>query len=408
MRDGMSVAIPTHRMMTRWILAACLLTGCLQSTYHVERSELERLAQLPAKDRGASIRATQDLSLSRVPSEVEVHRAPRAVVGPAVVRRIERNRRRIIRPRRRANVVDARPRSSRERPAVRVRGGDGERPAVRDGEPPAVRVRGPEDGDGERTGVRTRGDGDERARGSREGDESEVSAAAAIGVAVVAAVAVAASVFVVAAIEGTRYDGFVSADPDRSIHLYRRDGQWLSIPVYALEPELAAWADGALLDDEDPGGSLQRIGRAPLDRQGFSMGVEAGVSGVVGPSDERHIGGGARFSLGGFPIQHLGLYGLVDFAAVNETLDIRYGTQLQAFVPPIGIAHLGVYGEVGGVGRRADRPDDTTERDRRLYGGAGALLQLDINTRVALTLRGGIWSTGGRVLPEATLGLTVF
>lgn len=388
--------------MTRWLLVMALLgSGCLQSTFHVERSELERLAQLPAEERGEEIRATQDLSVTRVPAEVEVHARPGAIVADAVVRRIEGNRLRIIRPRRArtsreeswpsvfgdsgsGSRVRATPVESDERPAVRVRGGEERTPPDR----PRVRTRGGSSGGGD--------------------DDGGTSAAAAVAMAVVAAVAVAASVFVVAGIEGTRWDGWVSADPDRSIHLYRQDGQWLSIPVYALEPELAEWADGALLDDEDQGGELERLRRAPLDRQGFSMGVETGVIGVTSPSEDRLVGGGARFTLGGFPIQYLGLYALLDFATVSDTIDIRYGTQLQGYFPPLGIAHLGLYGEIGGVGRRADLPDDSTERDRRLYGGAGALLQLDVNTRIAITLRGGVWSTSGHVLPEATLGLTVF
>ncbi len=388
-------------MRARWILVATLLSsGCLQSTYHVARSELQRLAQLPAKDRGHSIRATQDLSITRVPSEVEVHREPGAVVTATVVRRIEQNRMRLLARR-------ARRRSGDESwPSVFGSGSRGRDRPTTDGERPAVRVRGGEDrAPPDRPRVRTRG-------GSRSGgggdDDGGTSAAAAIGMAVVAAVAVAASVFVVAGIEGTRWDGWVAADADRSIHLYRRDGQWLSIPVYALEPELAEWADGALLDDDDRGGELERLRRAPLDRQGFSLGVETGVIGVTSPSEDRHLGGGARFTLGGFPIQHLGLYALLDFAAADETIDIRYGTQLQGYFPPLGIAHLGLYAEIGGVGRRADLPDDTTERDRRLYGGAGALLQLDINTRVAITFRGGVWSTSGHVLPEVTIGLSVF
>lgn len=378
------------------LVLAFFVSGCLQSTYHVERSELQRLAQEPAKDRGQSIRATQDLSITSVPSEVEVHPRPGAVVADTVVQRIEANRLLIVRPRR-ARRDDA-------WPSVFGSGsGSTTRATPAEGERPAVMVRGDDASRPDRPRVRARG-----SSSSGGGDGDGVSAAAAVGIAIAAAVAVAASVFVVAAVEGTRYDGWVSADPDRSIHLYRRDGQWLSIPVYALEPELAEWADGALLDDEDPGGSLRRLQRAPLDRRGFSIGVETGVIGVTSPSEDRLVGGGARFTLGGFPIQHLGLYALLDFATVSDTIDVRYGGQLQGFFPALGIAHLGLYGEIGGVGRRADLPDDTTEHDRRLFGGAGALLQLDVNTRVALTLRGGIWSTSGHVLPEATLGLTVF
>lgn len=45
--------------------------------------------------------------------------------------------------------------------------------------------------------------------------------------------------------------------------------------------------------------------------------------------------------------------------------NIRYGTLLQAQMPPMGITHLGVSGEMGGAGRGADLP----ESDRRLYAG---------------------------------------
>ena len=139
------------------------------------------------------------------------------------------------------------------------------------------------------------------------------------------------------------------------------------------------------------------------------MGLETGLVGVIAPDGRSVLGGGARFLLGGFPSQYFGLYGLLDFGAREGIVDVRYGFQAQAFAPALGPVSFGAYLEGGGVGLRADDPlDGTTDRRRTGFLGGGGLLQLDVNTRLGLTLRGGAWGSAGRVVPEVMLGLHVF
>ena len=357
------------------LLAAPLATGCLSSRYHVDDAELARLAQLPPERRCDAIRATQELSLrrSRAPRE-RVYVDPAPLVSTAVQVRIAESRRRIDPPRPTRVVTEGGPSG---RPTVQVSGGGAARTSTRP--------------------VRSRRDG---------GDGDGLGTGAALGIAIVATAAVATGVFVLAGVEGARYDGWLGADAKRSLHLYRRDGQWLSIPAYALEPELAAWADGALLDEAD-GAPLERLGRAPLDRRGLSLVLEGGMRGLRGPGGD-DLGGGARLAFGGFPHELFGLYGVVGFGAADGLFDVRYGLQAQLFAPALGRLHLGAWVEGGAIAVRADETDGGTQLDRGGYAAGGALVQLDLSTRLALTLRGGVWGDADGVAPELMLGLSVF
>lgn len=231
-----------------------------------------------------------------------------------------------------------------------------------------------------------------------DGDSDSIEAIAIVG-AVLAVVAVAGGVVAVAVTEGARHDGWIAVEPKQTIHLYRDDGAWLSIPAYALEPELAAWADGAVITEAD--GDVTRLDRAPLNRRGFTLGFEGGLLGLEGGG----IGGGARLSAGGFFHRLVGLQGFVDFAIDDPRSRVRYGAEAQVFVPPIARLHLGAYVQGG---RSVARDAEADTRGAAPFLAGGGLLQLELTTRLALHARGGVWLDGRQLRPEVSFGIVVY
>lgn len=344
------------------LLVGLLLGGCLQSTYHVRADELARLATLPPEDRGERIRSVQELGTrpdAPPADDVELH-GPSGVVPLLVAQRIHATRCQLV--------------GCRGVPAPT---------------PTPVRVRATPVGGGGSGGASS------GSSGSSSGDDS-IGAAAIL--AVIASVAVAAGVVVVAATEGARHDGWIGVSMDHPIHLYTNDGHWLSVPAFALEPELAEWADGAVIDASE--GNLAELERAPLNRRGLTLGFEGTLLGL-----EDGYGGGSRLSGGGFPHRLVGLQLFVDFALHDPLALVRYGAEASVFAPGLGRLHFGAYVQ----GANAVYRD--VARDLRKAGFAvsgGGLVQIELTTRLALQLRGGVWAGHGDVRPELGLGLAVY
>jgi hypothetical protein len=190
--------------MRRWWLLAVALhgTGCLSSRYSVRADELRHLAAQPPEARWQRVRVVQGIGGDEAPPAAAV-----AVVevDPALL------------------VVGLA--SSPGRSIARV-------------QPPPPRAAGSAG-----RGSTGRGDG----RG---------------GAWVVAAVVAAAAVgtFVLAGIEGARYDGWVATHPDEPVYL-DTPGATTVVPLSQLTPALAAQSSGASVYE----GSLprfERLGRA--------------------------------------------------------------------------------------------------------------------------------------------------
>jgi len=352
------------------LLVAVLLGGCLQSTYHVRADELARLATLPPEDRGERIRSVQELGTrpdAPPADDVELH-GPSGIVPLLVAQRIHTTR---------CELVGCRGVPAPTPTPVRLRahpiGGSGS------------------SGTSSSSGSTSSGS----SSGNGSGDDS-IGAAAVL--AVIASVAVAAGVVVVAATEGARHDGWIGVSMDHPIHLYTNDGHWLSIPAFALEPELAAWADGAVIDASE--GNLAELERAPLNRRGWTLGFEGALLGL-----EEGYGGGSRLSGGGFPHRLFGLQFFVDFALHDPLALVRYGAEASVFAPGLGRLHLGAYVQAANAVYR------DVARDLRKAGFAasgGGLVQIELTTRLALQLRGGVWAGHGDVRPEFGLGIAVY
>lgn len=237
-------------MVIRWISA--LLIGlacpaCLGEAYKIDQQELRRLATQPTEERGSEVRATQLFGQGdhpRTESQRRNRELPRnagaEVAGASVVVA--------------AALVEA-----------------GQRRRARHG--------GSRNG-----GSRDRGS---RNGGSRNGSGGAAGTALAVGAGVVilAGVTVVGGVLALGIEEGRRFDGTIEMHPTHALYL-RREGtrsrrpMWRNVRLTDLTPELAEWADSAVVDERD--GYIDELARAPLDRRGLFTSLYGGFSEIEG------------------------------------------------------------------------------------------------------------------------------
>ncbi|NOY90177.1 MAG: hypothetical protein GXP55_03130 [Deltaproteobacteria bacterium] len=338
------------------LAVSLMLTGCLSNSYRVHPDELQRIARLPPDQHGGAIRATQGFLTSSQPPE----QAPQIV------------------------LVDSDPLYTSVGPVGPVHGRGGH-------------------GGGGHGGGGHGGGGAQTGSASLDAD----MAAVLVFLAVLASVGLAVS-------EGARYDGWVATDPNTPLYLHMPEG-WRQLPLGYLDDATAARADyGVLLDR---GTRFQRLERAPLDRVGMTYSVDLGAGRLDGQGLGDSWGFSSRISFGGFFLPWLGVVGTLGLAWSDDGLDTifvgRYGGEVQAFPLAIDRVHFGGY--VGGGYQRAKRDvnlDATLVRSTPYYS-VGGIVQLELTTRMALTLRGGesvIAAVGGGVLmsPELSVGLAIY
>jgi len=126
---------------------------------------------------------------------------------------------------------------------------------------------------------------------------------------------------------------------------------------------------------------------------------------------DRGVGTSGRVQLGYFPVHAFGIQLDWGFSArenvVGETLfDDRLG--LEATVAPFdaGPLHAGVYGGIAFASRIEDGVRDGRRDDTAL--SAGAVLQLELTTRLALTGRFGVSRAYDEQEREALLGISIY
>jgi len=212
-----------------------------------------------------------------------------------------------------------------------------------------------------------------------------------------------------AATEGSRYDGWVAMHPMQPVHLYGVDGSYTWMPLAQLDPPTAAWAAKAFVREEE-GPPWQHLERAPLDRVGGTYSLLLGGGGLVDTDGTLRPGFLAHIELGIAPIQELVV--LLDIglgiasAPANTLFENRDAIEMQVF-PFRGLRpfHPGVYGELGIGWRKEDDPDS---RSTTIYAGGGALLQVELTTRLALTLRAGVVTEYDHTGAELVGGLSIY
>jgi len=330
-------------------LALLVTTGCPSASHRVSRGELLELAQQPPENRGENVRVVQSLGGADQPPEP----APRVRAGVSVY---------VAAP----IWVGGSPRYHRHRaPRAHSSGG----------------------------GIVNRRSNVARAQK----EEAKVWL-------VVAAVVAGALAFT----EGVRYDGWVKLHPMHPVHLWGPYGEYTWMPLAHVTPDVAAWADhGAVRQDEGP---WQPLGRAPLNRQGFTYSLLLGAGQVPVVGDDPDTGFLGRFQLGYYPTKMIGVQADIAYSWTEDSqgatiFDGRYSLELDVLPFSAGKIHAGGYGQIG----FASLSDDGVSFDEidGLFGGGG-LLQLELTTRLALTARAGVVSVHDEALFEFTGGVSIY
>ena len=333
------------------VLAGSLIaSGCSVNSYRIPADELARLAHTAPEARGEHVRVVQDVVASDVPAAPPVTRETQVVIVPEV------------------NV------------SVGVHGS---------------------------SGSRFGGLGGGKIKGL--GSDSKGAAVAFLFLA-------ATALLTAAVIEGSRFDGWAQLHPMHPVHLLGRDGGYSVIPLAWLDPGAVAWADTAIVRRGE--GPWLELERAPLSRQGLAYGMFGGTGSLRSAVGDLAMGPAWTVQLGYFGNQQVGVLGSVFFGwrnnQLNATLfETRYTAELQYFPIQLGILHAGLYGG-GGLAYRfedavklaGDRIVAGNESSPALIGGA--MFQLDINTRIALTARLGIAWAHGEQMHDAIVGVSVY
>ncbi len=252
------------------------------------------------------------------------------------------------------------------------------------------------------TGGGTVGGGSKSSGGSSLAKSKKDSGKALIILAAAAAVGLAAT-------EGARYDGWVKLHPMHPVHLYGRYGEYTVLPLAQIDEQTAAWADHAYVRSNE--GPFMKLGRAPLNRKGFTYSVLLGAGEVpLADGFEAEPGFNGHIQFGYFFSKQVGLQFDLGMAwteddVANTIYTSRNSLELQAFLAKAGPVHGGIFGQIGVASRFDDgiQFDDTSS----MLGGGG-ILQLDLTTRLALTGRVGATRSFGEVANEIGVGLSIY
>jgi hypothetical protein len=331
---------------------ALVSTGCLSRTHRIPKNELSKLAMTAPEQRGERVRVIQNLGHQNDPPEAGHVSSTTVVYVHTPV------------------WVGGRPRARRRGPTAVKQTASGA------------------------TKQTSRGFGNL-------GKAKSENAKAWLIVAGLAAVALAAT-------EGARYDGWVRLHPMQPVHLYGPYGEYTVLPLAHVDPETAAWASRAYVREGE--GPWQTLGRAPLNRKGFTYSVLLGSGEVPisGLGTDRGFLGHIQF--GYFFTRQFGLnldlaMGWTDDPNGATVYNSRTALELDGYLVKAGPLHAGLYGQVGVAGRS---DDGIGVDDKSNVLGTGAQLQLDWTTRLALTLRGGMTRMFGEWNSEIALGLSIY
>jgi hypothetical protein len=329
------------------VLATSLVSGgCVSNSYRIESAELQRLVAVPPAARGQSVRVDQQLTDADVAPAERVD-GNTVIIGPNI-------------------NVDTGMRHDN----WHVHGGGG-------------------GGGGGHLGG---GGGDGKGM--------------AIAIIVIAAI----GLFIVAGIEGSKFDGNVQLHPMHPVHLFGRDGGYTVVPLAWLDPNLVAWADHAVVRSTE--GPWHELDSAPLWRNGWTYGLYGGTGSLRSVNGDVELGPAFTIQLGYFPTQELGILGSVFFGwrdnSVQQTLfESRYTAEVQYL--PLSLAdtaHAGLYGGFGAAYRLEDGLPGGNNGSMAFDGGA--MFQLKLHTRIALTARLGIAEAHGEQMRDAMFGLSVY
>jgi hypothetical protein len=327
-------------------------TGCVANSYRIPPGDLQRLAASPPEARGERVRVIQEVGGTDVPSAQPVSEGTEIVLVPHIG--ISHDRRH-----------------------------------------------------GGRYGGSYGGSGGGRVKsgGSKLGGAGSDGKAAAIVFLAIAAVALVA----IAGVEGSRFDGWAQLHPMHPVHLVGRDGGYTVMPLAWIDPGTAAWADKAIVRPSE--GPWRPLERHPLHRTGPTYSMYGGTGSLRSAHGELGLGPAFTVQAGFFPTQQVGVVGSVflgwrenrDFETLFES---RYMLELQVLPVAAGRFHAGLYGGIGAAYRFEDGVPGGNSGTSALAGGA--MFQLDVNTRIALTARFGLAKAHEESMRDILFGLSVY
>jgi hypothetical protein len=327
-------------------------TGCVANSYRIPPGDLQRLAASPPEARGERVRVIQEVGGTDVPSAQPVGEGTEIVLVPHIG--ISHDRRH-----------------------------------------------------GGRYGGSYGGSGGGRVKsgGSKLGGAGSDGKAAAIVFLAIAAVALVA----IAGVEGSRFDGWAQLHPMHPVHLVGRDGGYTVMPLAWIDPGTAAWADKAIVRPSE--GPWRPLERHPLHRTGPTYSMYGGTGSLRSAHGELGLGPAFTVQAGFFPTQQVGVVGSVflgwrenrDFETLFES---RYMLELQVLPVAAGRFHAGLYGGIGAAYRFEDGVPGGNSGTSALAGGA--MFQLDVNTRIALTARFGLAKAHEESMRDILFGLSVY
>jgi hypothetical protein len=357
------------------LLCPFILLGCLSNSYNIHRDELVRLSALASEERWQSVRALQRIGGDDYPPSDE------ALLPPPVY------------PPGRKPVTHVVVHSHHHHAGFWF--------APRS--PPPARA-GPPVGRSPAPGATSTGSAIDPAIKKGNGKAATAVVLAA------AVVAGAAGGFVLAASEGARYDGWVAVHPDEPLHLVRADGRTDPVRLSSLSPGQAAAARSAIVY-EGQEGRFSRLGRAPLDRAGFTLTTAMHLGGI--PQLDRTVatGFGGYLHLGANIANAvtLGLAGTADTG-----LDSSSPMLVATVAPELHIyptRYVGIYGGAGWSFRNT-RADWNTRADEGYVIRGGLVGEVPVTTRLTLQARAGVteyvFETRTPVTWEGGLGLAIY
>jgi len=240
-------------------------------------------------------------------------------------------------------------------------------------------------------------------------------AKAAAALLVVGAVAIGVGLAVT---EGARYDGFVDVHPDHPVHLLGENGSYRLTSLSKLHLASPQATEDAVIVRHEGIGMWER-GRAPLHRTGLTYSIESGSRSV--PIGDNKLTGTVAFDMlfGVFPHHMIGLVGGLSFgfgeAGLGDVFAFAPRFELQVIPLTIGWLHFGGFGGMSAENVWVETADGATVKTRELDATAfsfGALMQVEITTRLAFTARWGLskWSQShdGELPGRITVGLSVY
>jgi len=365
------------------LLAVALTSSCVSNAYTVSQEEMVRLVRLPPMERGRKIHAVQRFSTSDDPPPAQPWSAPigePSQGGPAM-------------PPPWVGYAPIYPFYMGlgspyyvPAPVVVIHDHHGLDPAHAYG-PGGVASSAPVKSDAKDMGA-------------------ALAAVAVTGIAVGVALAVT---------EGGRYDGLVAVHPHHPVHLMGKTGQSAVVGLDELQPgDVRPDTEAVLVGTEGVG--MWHIGRAALSRHGWNYRFSLGSYDAWMPSLPRLTGGGGDLQIGYFPSQYAGIlvtsgmltgsYSDGDFASW------RLGLEVQGYPVRIWRLHLGGYGAVGQEFFKADGGTFAPVSGNEPFFGFGGLAEIDLTTRLALTLRyGGVWHpavAAQGAAPALSIGFAVY